>query len=424
MRHWRSARRLFATGVLMLGAALPLVGTAGPASASPWPWPSGTAKAAELTATDGGRQAFGWATAVTADGNTALIGAPSRDSDTGAAYLFARTYSGWRQTTELTASDGAKNDLFGSSVAITPDGNAALVGAPSHDRAGAAYLFTRTPVGWQQTAELTASDAASSDAFGTSVAISADGNIALVGAYGNDNQTGAAYVFTRTFTGWRQTAELTASDGADGDFFGSSVAITADGNSALIAAPYRDNYAGAAYVFTRTRTGWQQTTELTASDAASYYFFGFSVAITPDGNTALIGAYGNDVTGAAYVFTRTRTGWQQTTELTASDGGLSDDFGGAVAITADGNTALIGAVYHDNVGAAYVFTRTRTGWQQTTELTASDAANGDEFGFSVAITPDGSTALIGAIGNDMETGAAYVFALRPSWPWPFGILPD
>jgi len=417
---------MFAAGVLMLGAALPLVGPAGPASASPRPSPSGPAKAAELTATDGGRDGFGWATAVTADGNTALIGAPNRETNTGAADLFTRTYTGWRQTAQLTASDGAVQDLFGTSVAITANGNAALIGAPKHaSGTGAAYLFTRTPIGWQQTAELTASDAARGDEFGFSVAITPNGNTAVVGAYGNDIQAGAAYVFTRTRTGWRQTAELTAGDGADGDFFGWSVAISAYGNTALIAAPYRDNYAGAAYVFTRTRTGWQQTAELTASDAASYYFFAFSVAITPEGNTALIGAYGNDVTGAAYVFTRTRTGWQQTAELTASDGGLSDDFGGAVAISAYGNIALMGAVYHDRVGAAYVFTRTRTGWQQTAELTASDAASGDEFGFSVAITPDGSTALIGAPFRDSIAGAAYVFALQPSWPWwPFGILPD
>jgi hypothetical protein len=414
MRHSRYARRLLAAGIVMLGAGLLLAGPAGPANASllrlaaaATPAPT---QVAELTAGDS--DSLGFAAAVTADGNTALIGAPGHGGFAGAAYVFTRTGLGWRQTAELTASDGASGDQFGLSVAITPDGTTAVIGAAWRDSStGAAYVFTRTGLGWRQTAELTASDSADGDYFGWSVAITAGGTNVVIGAPGHDSQTGAAYAFSRTWSGWRQATELTAGDGAAGDFFGNSVAITPDGGTALIGAPYRRTYTGAAYVFTRTWSGWRQATELTASDGASTDFFGWSAAITADGNTALIGAYGHD-SGTAYLFTRDRTGWQQT-ELAAADKGPSDNFGTSVAITPDGNTALIGAVYHSDAGAAYLFSRTRDGWQQT-ELTASDAGSDDEFGMSVAITPDGDTALVGAYRHDSGAGALYVFA-SPRW---------
>ena len=417
MRHWRYARRLLAAGLVILGTGLPLAGPASASSLRPTVTaPPSPVQVAELTASDSAPDNyFGDPVAITPDGNTALIGAAGNDNDPGAAYVFTRTLTGWRQTAELTATDAANDDEFGISVAIAADGHTALISAVNHDSGtGAAYVFTRTFGGWRQTAELTASDAANYTFFGKSVALTPDGNIALIGAAANNSVTGAAYVFTRTFTGWRQTAELTASDAAGDNYFGESVAIAADGHTALIGAPGRDSYKGAAYLFTRTRAGWQQTVELTGSDAAINNEFGESVAIAADGHTALIGAPFRSI-GAAYLFTRTRAGWQQTAELTASDAATGNFFGGSVAVTPIGNTALIGASGSGSGGAAYLFTRTRAGWQQTAELTAIDAAHGDEFGASVAIAAVGNTSMIGSIGNNSVAGAAYVFA-QPS-PW-------
>ncbi len=419
MRHWRPARRLLAAGILMLGAGVSLTATAGPATASlvrPVAMAApGPAQVAELTASDGASgDYFGGPVAVTPDGNTALIAAPGRAGFVGAVYVFTRTRTGWAQAAELTADDPASHD-FGWSVAITADGDTALIGAPATDSdTGAAFVFTRTRTGWAQTAELTAADGADGNSFGWSVAITPDGSTALVGATYRDSGSGAAYVFTRTRTGWQQTSELT---GASGDYFGTSVAMTADGNTALISAPAADDATGAVFAFTRTRTGWAQTAELTAAGGASGDTFGDSVAVTPDGTTALIGASGRDSqTGAAYVFTRTRTGWQQASELTAAGGASGDGFGDSVAVTADGATALIGAPGRDSqTGAAYVFTLTRTGWQQASELTAAGGASGDSFGGYTAVTADGTTALIGAPGRDDNTGAVYAFTLPQSW---------
>jgi hypothetical protein len=360
MRSWRYVRRVLAAGIVILGTGLPLVG---PASASPLR-PAVTAahspvQTAELTASDGADgDLFGTSVAVAADGTTALIGAPDQDDYAGAVYVFVRTRTGWQQTAELTASDGVSGDAFGTSVAVAADGTTVVIGAPYRDSlAGAVYVFARTRTGWQQTAELTASDAASPDEFGTSVAVAADGTTALIGAPNHDLNTGAVYVFARTRAGWMQTGELTASDGAGGDHFGTSVAVAADGTTVVIGAPYRDSLAGAVYVFARTGAGWMQTAELTASDGAGGDHFGTSVAVAADGTSALIGAPNRDTsTGAVYVFARTGAGWMQTGELTASDGGGGDHFGTSVAVAADGTSALIGAPNRDiNTGTVYVF---------------------------------------------------------------------
>jgi hypothetical protein len=273
----------------------------------------------------------------------------------------------------------------------------------------------RSGTTWSQQAKLTASDGVSGDDFGLSVAIS--GSTAVVGApgLGFSSNTGAAYVFVPKVTfpfGWSQQAKLTASDGAAGDNFGTSVAIS--GSTAVVGASGKSSSTGAAYVFVRSGTTWSQQAKLTASDAASNDFFGTSVAIS--GSTAVVGAFGNNSnTGAAYVFVPKVTfpfGWSQQAKLTASDGVSLDDFGISVAIS--GSTAVVGASRKSgDTGAAYVFVQSGGfpffSWSQQAELTASDGGMNDHFGASVALS--GSTAVVGAPGNTSNFGAAYVFVL-------------
>src|SRR5579859_5976323 len=156
----------------------------------------------------------------------------------GAAYVFTATEGSWSQQAELTAGDGAFNAQFGNAVSLSGDGSTALIGSVnkkvgSHTSQGTAYIFTSSAGTWSQQAELTASDGVSGDNFGYAVALSNDGSTVLIGAFnkavnGNSGQ-GAAYVFTANGGGWSQQAELTASDGAAGDQFGNSVALTGSG---------------------------------------------------------------------------------------------------------------------------------------------------------------------------------------------------
>ncbi|HJY59173.1 MAG TPA: FG-GAP repeat protein [Streptosporangiaceae bacterium] len=210
--------------------------------------------------------------------------------------------------------------------------------------------------GFSQQAELTGS-ATVKGGFGSSVALSAGGSTALVGTSSLNGVAGAVYVFTLRAGTWSQTAELTASGTSAQDDFGSSVALSAGGSTALVGAPGRNSYAGAVYVFTLRRGTWSQAGKLTASHAAAHDQFGASVALSAGASTALVGAPGhNSLAGAGYVFTLRGGTWSQTGELTASGAASGNQFGTSVALSAGGSTALVGAIgYNSYAGAGYVF---------------------------------------------------------------------
>jgi hypothetical protein len=362
----------------------------------------------ELTASDAAvGDGFG-SVALSADDSTALIGAPDKNSLKGEAYVFTRSGSAWSQLQKLAASDGAIDDEFGWSMALSADGGTALIGAPFKNSQGVVYVFTRSGSTWLQLQELTAPVGATS--FGWSVALSADGSTALIGAPSNTSQTDA-YVFTLSGSTWSQQQVLEASVIVANYNFGLSVALSADGSTALIgaASTVGNPFSGAAYVFTRSGTTWSLLQELTASDAAAGDVFGASVALSADGDTALIGAPFKNSQGVAYVFTLSGSTWSQLQELTASDGAIGDEFGFSVALSADGSTAVSSAPFKNRFqGAAYVFTPSGSTWSQKQELTASDGVTYDFFAQYVALSSDGGTAFIGAPQHNF-TGTVYVF---------------
>jgi len=265
-----------------------------------------------------------------------------------------------------------------------------------------------------QQARLTAVDGAAGDEFGWSVAIS--GDTAVVGApyddIGANADQGSAYVFVRSGVTWGQQQKLSAADGAADDFFGCSVAIA--GDSAVVGACGDDVGAnanqGSAYVFVRSGVTWGQQAKLTAADGAANDTFGCSVAIA--GETAVVGAPNDDVgatanQGSAYVFVRSGVTWTQQQKLVAGDGAVYDNFGSSVAIA--GETAVMGAPNHDvgahsAQGSAYAFVRSGTTWSEQTQLVAADGATDDWFGYSVALS--GDTAVVGAYWDNVGARTA------------------
>ncbi|MBC8099088.1 MAG: FG-GAP repeat protein, partial [Armatimonadetes bacterium] len=295
---------------------------------------------------------------------------------------------------------------------------------------------TFTPDPNQQ--RLLASDGTADDYFGYAVAFSGDGNTLLVSARNNDfgdrNSQGSVLVFVRSGSAWTEQAQLWADDGAAGDKFGHKLALSADGNTALISA-YGDDIGenrnqGSAYIFTRSGATWTQQAKLVASDGGYCERFGSAVALSADGTTALIGAERDYIgtnwsQGSAYVFTRSGTTWTRQDKLKASDGADSDYFGNAVALSSDGSIALIGAYWHvvgfDWRGAAYVFTRSGTTWTEQTKLISDEVQVPAQFGRSVALNSAGDTAIIGARSETVGDtgyywGAAYIFT-RSSTTW-------
>jgi len=390
----------------------------------------------KLTASDAeASDDFGISVSISDDGNTAIIGAQMEDTtatNAGSVYIFTRSGTTWSQQAKIQASDAEASDQFGSSVSISDDGNTAIIGAQYEDTtatdAGAAYIFTRSGTTWSQQAKIQASDAETNDYFGFSVSISGDGDTAIVSAYLEDTSgtsAGSAYIFTRSGTTWSQQAKIQASDAAANDYFGWAVSISDDGNTAIIGAWREDTTAtdaGAAYIFTRSGTTWSQQAKIQASDAEASDNFGLSVFISGDGDTAIIGAPTEDFSsltnnGAAYIFTRSGTTWSQQAKIQASDPETGDYFGQSVSVSDDGNTAIVGAHNEDtngsNAGSAYIWTRSGTTWSQKAKIQASDAEAGDNFGRSVFISGDGNTVIVGADNEDpsstTDAGAAYIF---------------
>ena len=281
-----------------------------------------------------------------------------------------------------------------------------------------------------------ASNPGSGDAFGQSIAASADGNTLAVGARGEasnatgidgnqaDNSAlnaGAVYIFTRDSAGNVSQAYVKASNTEAGDFFGSAVALSADGTTLVVAAIGEDSnaigisgdqadnsatFAGAVYVFTRIGAVWSQQIYLKASNTGRGDQFGTSVTLSADGNTLAVGAIFGQILGvparegAAYVFTRSGGIWSEQAYLNASNAEAGDNFGHAVTLSADGNTLAVGSIFEDSnatgidgnqadnsaaqAGAAYVFTRNAGAWSQQAYVKASNTGTLDLFGYSTA----------------------------------------
>ncbi len=468
---------------------------------------------------------FGNAVALSGDGNTLVVGACNESSAatgfggdgadnsalrSGAVYVFARSGAQWAQETYVKASHTDPNDLFGYSVALSTDGNTLAVGAKgeaskatsingdetddSAPSSGAVYVFGRSGTDWVQRAYVKASNSGSYDAFGTCVALNADGTTLAVGARGesssatgvggneSDNdagRSGAAYVFAFNGATWSQQAYIKASNTDGGDEFGSSIALNSDGNTLAVGAPgeaskakgvggsQTDNSAtlsGAVYVFLRSGVDWAQQAYLKASNTEMEDQFGFSLALSGDGDTLAVGALGessagtgvggsqsnNDAgsSGAVYVFTRSGDTWAQQAYVKASNTGAQDAFGHSVALSSDGETLAVGAQGEagnttgawgnqtdggvgvqandsaPSAGAVYVFGLGAAGWGQQSYVKASNTGAYDFFGASVALSSNGATLAVAApyedssaqgVGGDQadndagSSGAVYVF---------------
>ena len=394
------------------------------------------------------------------------------------------------------ACGGGNQGHTGTSIAISGDANTMAVGAPfesagspgvngnqadnSTYAAGAVYVYVRLGDSWAQQAYVKASNPGQNDHFGSSVALSRDGNTMAVAAHweesaatginGNQNdnsipQAGAVYVFTRTGTTWTQQAYVKASntgkaaqgnDPGDGDQFGFSLALSGDGNTLAVGAITEDGAAqqingndkddsaqsaGAVYVFNRTGTTWRQQAYVKGATQAAGDLFGFSMGLSYDGNTLAAAAFneggsGRGInpphdnkfggSGALFVFTRQNGSWSQQAYIKGSRSEPSDGFGFATSISADGNTIAVGSGDEacltpgidppgcaDDappgrganiwVGAAYVFVRNGATWSEQSFIKAPNARPYNSFGVRLALSGDGNTL---AVTSYLEDNAA------------------
>ena len=350
------------------------------------------------------------------------------------------------------ASDPADNDRFGYGLAFSANGQFLAVGAPnrnaSNGGSGKVHVFSREGTAWQQRALLKSPTPQPSDQFGSDLAWSTDGDTLAVGAPGTDARTGAVFVFTREGATWGSVARVEALNAGLNDQFGQRIALSGDGrtlaagaenesgDASTINGPDNDNKrsSGAAYVFTHAGGGWTQQAYIKAFNPDPFDFFGRALALSADGQTLAVGAPGessasrgiggdpddNTVlnSGAVYVFSRSMDSWHQQAYVKASNTQLTAEFGGALALSADGRVMAVGSLGEsggatgidgdqDNTagnrsGAAYVFGREGTQWRQTSYIKASNAEADDLFGASVALSIDGGTLAVGALAEGSD----------------------
>jgi FG-GAP repeat len=315
----------------------------------------------------------------------------------------------------FTAGGEVGEGQFGYSVALSADGNTALVGGPGDNGdQGAAWVFTRSGEIWsQQGAKLTGGEEQGRGAFGTGVALSGDGNTALIGGEGDNEETGAAWVFTRSGAVWTQQGpKLGAAGGLGGDSFGASVALLSSGTTALVGAPGAHSSYGRVYYFVRSGSSWtQQGSGFEGEDEVhstpNGYVdelgpdFGASLALSADGTILLVGGpFDNEGVGAVWVFVRSGEAWgQQGSKLTAAYATGKANEGFSVSLSADGDTALIGGPKDDGgEGAAWVYARSGEVWFQGPRLSVPSAGDA-QIGLSVALSSEGNLAILSGAGE-------------------------
>ena len=358
--------------------------------------------------------------AVDVDGDRLVAGAPFNDdqgSDAGAVYVFERTAGTWSLIDQIIPTTISGGHRFGFSVAI--DGDTFVAGAPIDGVGGAVYVYRWDGLQWKQEARLTAGDAAANDLFGYFVAI--EDETLVVGAIGDEQSTGAAYVFERSGTTWTETDKLTANDGAAVDWFGRNV--TLEGPTIAVGAPLSDPSgvvnAGAAYLFEKSGPGWTQTDKIISPTPTPGAVFGASVAM--DGEWLVIAAELDNLaapsSGAAYIYEQNGSSWTYDACLVAPEPTTGAEFGDAVAIAKSGfgTFVVIGSSLADDGapggGAAYVYLRSLTEWKRAATLTPSDPLTHSLFGSALAM--DQNTVVVGAPFPETVPGAAYVFVETP-----------
>lgn len=366
--------------------------------------------------------AFGEKIELSVDGKTALIA--SNDQ----VYVFEHTASKWALTGRLSDPQSNEDNRFGDGIALSGNGNVALVGAPyKNTNIGMAYVFTRTASGWTLTGEILNPEPDEGDSFGDGVALNANGRIAIIGASGDVSSAlggiGEAYVFTLIADDWTHIGTLPNPEPFDLGALGRTVTLSTNGRVALLGAASSNasigSYVGEAYVFEQTSSGWIEASRLVNPEPDRYDYFGDAIALSGNGRTALIGAPYDEAAnslnaGEAYIFTSSNDGWEHTTTLSNPNPTRYDLFGKPVALDDNGDTALISSsnTTAEGRGEISIFSRTNSEWRYTGKLSNPEPDEDEVFGNSVALSGNGRTALVGVSSTNPPTGEVYAFTMR------------
>jgi len=400
--------------------------------------------------------------ALSGDGKTIVVGMPLDTGNAGSALILVNNNSVWiRQGQKLVASDESGPGLLGDSVAISNDGNTVALGAPFDSNGGGAWIFTRNAGVWSQQGNRLFG-AGFEGAFhpnqGIRIALSGDGNTLITTDLNDANGVGAAWIFVRVNGAWSQQGpKLTPSDAAGLAILGASVALSGDGNTAILGGPGDNQGVGAAWIFVRANGVWtQQGPKLVGSGALGQAAQGNTVAISADGNTAVtVGPADDGSYGAFWVFTRSDSTWSQLGGKFIGAG--VSGFGQSVGLSADGTTIAVGGpsvwffalsntapatiltpsiAYTDFAGGHATFLLTvnpsTAAWTATsnaswlTVLSASSGTGSTSVTYSVAqntlaATRTGTITIAGRPFTVVQSGTPQTFTISPTSTTAFAI---
>ncbi|MCV0426845.1 MAG: hypothetical protein K5905_15400 [Roseibium sp.] len=321
-----------------------------------------------------------------------------------------------QQGSKLVGTGYIGNSMQGV-VAVSADGNTAVVGGSNDNMGtGALWVFTRTSGVWsQQGNKLTGSDCVGASGLGTSVAISADGNTVIAGGSGDNNSIGAAWIFTRSNGAWSQQGnKIVGSNYVLSSMQGASVGMSADGNTVAIGGNGDGGAVGAVWIFNRSERVWSQVgNKLVGTGFEGKANQGSSLALSADGKTLIVGSVlETTVSAPIWVFVNS-SGWQQQGNYLTASGAIVDKYGQntTVSVSADGNSFVLGENQdNDQTGAFWIFTRTDGTWsQQSGKLVGSGASGKAAQGCSVSMSDDGQTVVVGGDTDNGNQGAVWVF---------------
>lgn len=346
-------------------------------------------------------------------GNFAVAGAEmDGDDGQGSAYVLYNDNGSWKLGFKLI-TNSTRAIKYGRSVSISNDGEIIIIGAPLDNkkamRSGAVYVYIRNTSSWDLQTILTSSDGAEDDSFGESIAISGDGNTIIVGSPQKDSNRGGVYIFTRNNNTWSEKIKLTADDLQSSHFFGGSVSISSNGNVIVVGSPFSKS----AYVFIKSAATWVKHTKLTSDAPTTETRYGYMTAISGDGNTIAIGETNANATNTSendnvYIYVRNGTSWSKQTVLNNGNK-PNDSFGWSLSLSNNGNSLLIGAQNGtDMEGIVYHYVRNGSAWSKKTTIVASDMSSSDNFSNSVAISSNGDKAIIGAFTKGSNNGGIYL----------------
>ena len=376
---------------------------------------------------------YGFAVGISYAGETIAIGAYLDDdirAGSGSVYVYRKSGTTWAFHQKIVASDALGNDYSGECVAVSGDGNRILISASNDDDAGlnsgTGRVYVLQNNVWVLETKLIGSTTTSSDYFSRALDINHLGDRAVLSAYADDIKAtdgGSITIFKRVGSVWTEEVTLSGSTTAASDYFGRAVAISGDGLT-VISGAYQDDdngsNSGSAFIFRFVDGQWVQLAKLLHTDVAAGDYFGFSVDISYNGKVAVIGAYCDDDkgsnSGSVHIFSEINGVWSREVKLVASDGASSDYFGYSVSISNNGRSLLIGSHLDDDKGSssgsAYFYNKVNGVWTLFKKLTASDGASSDYFGQCVRISNNGKIALIGSYYNDdkgSNSGSAYLY---------------